>query len=270
MADLSAYEGRLAIVTGAGDGIGRMLAEGFAAAGMRVCVLDIREDAAQTVAESLGGGSFAVAADVSDRSSMEAASTAIKDRGEDVGLVWINAGVGLGASILEGSQRGIEWGYGVNVLGAIWSAQTLVPLLLESDGPGHVGVTASTASLRQPEAPLTLYGATKQATFAVGEALMCELEPRDIGVTILCPGLLNTDIWDAARARPERFGGPRSMDPSIAGTWREALSPDMMWPHIAETVATGGGYLTCATSDDTPQVFRDRAALIEAGMVVLS
>lgn len=270
MTDLSAYEGRLAVVTGAGDGIGKMLAEGFAEAGMRVCVLDIREEAARDVAASIGDAAFALAADVSDRASLEAAAGQIRETGEDVGIVWINAGVGVGASILDGSPRAVEWGYSVNVLGAIWSAQTLVPLLMEGERPVHVGVTASTAALRRPEAPMTLYAATKHATFGIGEALMSELEPHNIGVTLLCPGLLNTDIWDAARARPERFGGVRRMDPSVAEFWRKAPGPDMMWPHIARTVASGGGYLTCATSAETPQVFRDRAALIEAGLVDIS
>ena len=269
MIDLKDYQDRLAIVTGAGDGIGRMLALGFAELGMRVAVLDIREEAAEAVSNEIGAAAFPLSADVSDRSAMETVAERLNASDEKPVIIWINAGVGIGAPILGGNPRTVEWGYGVNVLGAIWTAQTLVPLLLESERPAHVGVTASSASIRQPDAPLTLYAATKQATFGVGEALRAELAPHNIPVTILCPGLLNTNIWDAARARPDRFGGPRSMDPSISGQWREALTPDLMWPHIKKNIAEGGGYLVCASEAKTPDDHRVRSDAIASSIVML-
>ena len=68
-------------------------------------------------------------------------------------------------------------------------------------------MTASSAALRAPTGDFPLYAATKHATFAVAEALQSEWAADGIGTTILCPGLLNTNIWNAARARPQRFGG---------------------------------------------------------------
>ncbi len=267
MTDLTAYAGRLALVTGAGDGIGAMLARGFAAAGLRVCVQDIRADAAERVAADIGAAAFPVVFDVSDREACVAAAQDLANRGESLALLWINAGVGVGAPLLTGSPRAVTWAYGVNVLGAIWTAQAFRPLLDTAAGPCHVGITASTAALRAPAGPFPLYAATKHGTLAVAEALRGELAADGIATTILCPGLLNTDIWDGARARPERFGGPVRMDPAIADPWRAAKGPDVMWPHIERSVAADGGYLVCATEADTETVFLERADAIRAGLV---
>lgn len=267
MGDLSDFEGKLALVTGAGDGIGEMLAKGFAAAGMRVCVQDIRGEAAERVASDIGGNAFPLIADVSDRDSLSGAVIELKERGEAISLLWINAGVGVGAPVLTGKTNAIEWGFGVNVLGVIWTAQAFRPLMPD-DGPRHVGITASTAALRKPEGAFPLYATTKHGTFAVAEALAGELAEEGIPTTILCPGLLNTDIWDGARARPDRYGGQRRMDPSIADNWRKAKHPKIMWPHIVSSIDEGGGYLVCATDDgETKAAFEARAAEISVSIV---
>ena len=261
------YSGKLAIVTGAGDGIGEMLARQLANSGMQVGVQDIRADAAQSVATSIGGGAFPLVFDVSDRDACLSAAETVRDRGP-LSLLWLNAGVGVGSPILKGKPNAIEWGFDVNVRGVIWTAQAFVPLMENAEGPRHVGITASSASLRSPEGDFPLYATTKHGTFAVGEALRGELAGQGIGTTILCPGLLNTKIWDGAKARPDRFGGARHMDPSISKMWDEAKSPDVMWPEIARTVGQGGGYLICSTDGgETKAAFEARAQEISSGIV---
>lgn len=139
---------------------------------------------------------------------------------------------------------------------------------MASDGARHVGFTASTAALRKPDGEFPLYATTKHCTFAFAEALAGELHTDGIQSTILCPGLLNTDIWDGARARPDRFGGERRMDPSISGMWRQAKDPIVMWPHIASKIDSGGGYLVCATDGgETKDVFEERAREIGASFI---
>lgn len=266
MTKLGNYAGRIAMVTGAGDGIGKMLAIKLAEAGLTVCVQDIREEAAATVALEIGGGAFSMAFDISDRDAVARAATRFSDDHGNLAMLWINAGVGVGASILEGKPDQVRWAYDVNVLGAIWTAQCFVPLL--KGDPCHVGITASTAALRQPEGDFPLYAATKHGTMAVAEALRGELAAKDIETTILCPGLLNTEIWDGAKARPERFGGERRMDPKIAGMWRQAKTPEAMWPDIERVMAAGGGTLVCATDDgDTRSAMRERMDAIGNGLV---
>ena len=267
MTDLSAYAGKTALVTGAGDGIGEMLAKGLAGLGMRVGVLDIRAEAAERVAGEIGDGAFALTADVSDRDVLIATAEEVRRRGQGLSLLWINAGAGVGANLISGKPAVIEWAYSVNVLGVIWTAQAFVPLLRETEGARHLGITASTASLRDPDMPLTLYGATKQGCFAVAEGLRNELAEEGIETTILCPGFLNTNIWDGGRARPDRFGGPRHMDPAIGQPWREAKTPEVMWPHIEQTLLTGGGYLVCNTKEQVREVHAARYKAISEAFV---
>ena len=264
---LEAYKGKLAIVTGAGDGIGEMLARKFADAGMTVGVQDIRADAAERVASEIGDGAFPIVFDVSDRQATLESAEAVKARGP-LSLLWINAGGGGGSPILTGKANAIEWGFDVNVRGVIWTAQAFVPLMSDATGPRHVGITASTAALRHPEGAFPLYATTKHATFAVGEALRGELESQGIETTILCPGLLNTKIWDGAKARPDRFGGVRHMDPSMSKMWDEAKTPDVMWPQIERVIGEGGGYLVCATDNgDTKAAYQARTTQIADSIV---
>jgi NAD(P)-dependent dehydrogenase (short-subunit alcohol dehydrogenase family) len=243
---MNPYFGKLALVTGAGDGIGAMLARGFAQWGMRVAVADIRIDAAAAVANQLGNGAFPLVFDVSDRDECFEAAKTLKAEGDLLSLLWVNAGAGVGSGLVEGRPSFIEWAMSVNLLGPVWTLQAFAPLLVDS-GLRHVGFTASTASLRQPEAQLSLYHVSKMAAFAAMDGMKAELAAKGVASTILFPGLLNTNIWDGARARPERFGGPRNMDSSISDRWTKAKDPALMWPHIERVVLSGGGYLTCAT-----------------------
>ncbi|MEM1150402.1 MAG: SDR family oxidoreductase, partial [Pseudomonadota bacterium] len=268
--DLAAFEGRLGVVTGAGDGIGAMLARGLADAGMVVCVQDIREDAAGRVAEEIGGGAFPLAFDVSDRDACLAAADTLKARGAPLSLLWANAGVGVGSPVLKGKPHQIEWAFGVNVLGVVWTCQAFVPLMVDMRGPRHVGFTASSAALTAPEGDFPLYALSKHGTFAMADALSRELAKDGIPSTILCPGLFNSEIWDGAKARPERFGGPRRMDPKISGMWRNAKDPAAMWPAIAANIAAGGGLLVCdpgAEGRPIGDLSRDRADWIARSIV---
>jgi NAD(P)-dependent dehydrogenase (short-subunit alcohol dehydrogenase family) len=268
MAIIPEYRGRWALITGAGDGIGRALALGFAAEGLNIVALDIRADAAQTVASearALGVQARVMAADVSDRDAILRAGQELISANHVPSILWVNAGVGAGASLIEGSQRAIEWAMSVNVLGVAWTAQAFIPAMLKLDGPRHVGVTASSASIVDVQGPYTLYAASKHATAAFAEALAAELKPKGIGTTILYPGLLNTNIWNAARARPDRFGGITLMPDAAGERWRQAQTPDIVVGPTLRTIAKGGGRAVVATDDQTLPLFEARMAAIKAG-----
>lgn len=255
MAELSAYRGQWLVVTGGADGIGLALARAFGDQGLKAALIDIRKERAEEAAGELqaaGIEALGFGADVSDRASIGAAADELASQGIIPRLLWINAGVAAGASVLNAPQNAVEWTFDVNVLGAMWTAQAFVPRMIAQGGPAHVGITASSAAYAPPAAPFTLYSISKHATMAVGEALMAELAPQGIGVTIFSPGVLNTTIWDGAKARPERFGGIRHRPHESGERWRAAPSPADTMPYVLDCVARGGGY--CG-------VFTERVAL---------
>ena len=271
MAAFAPAPGSWAIITGAGSGIGRMLALHFAAKGLRIAALDISADSAsETLAlvEAAGGSGRADACDVSDEAAVKALAVRMAADGIVPSLLWINAGVGSAETVGQGKPGVIRWLYEVNVLGAIWTAQAFLPLLRANAGASrHVGVTASSASVVPVQGPFTLYAHTKQATAAVGEALTAELAEEGIGVTILCPGILNTEIWNSGRARPERFGGARSMPEEAGAHWREQPGPEVLAGPIETVLAEGGGWCIVPTQDNrTERLMTERHAAQKLGV----
>jgi NAD(P)-dependent dehydrogenase (short-subunit alcohol dehydrogenase family) len=199
-------QGKVAVITGGASGIGRAVADKAAAEGMRIVLGDIEsgplklavDDLTSTGAEVLG-----VVTDVSDRASVEALRDAALERFGAVHLVHNNAGIGIGGPIWEVTEEDWRWILGVNLWGVIHGVATFTPLLLEQ-GEGHIVNTASIAGLIV--APfLGPYNATKQAVVAISETLFKDLQAvaAPIGVSVLCPGFVQTRIAESERNRPE-------------------------------------------------------------------
>ncbi|QLC20995.1 SDR family NAD(P)-dependent oxidoreductase [Parasphingopyxis sp. CP4] len=250
-----------ALVTGAADGIGLALADSFAAAGANMVLVDIRDEALESATAQLskhGVEIRAEMADVSDREAMIDLAARLAAGGIVPRMLWINAGVGAAARLSDGKEKAIRWVYDVNLFGTIWTAQAFIPAMRELDASAHIGVTASSATLVPVDGPFPLYAASKYATAAVGEGLMSELADSEIGVTILCPGLLNTGIWNSGRARPDRFGGARELDDSAGEYWHQAKTPDILAAPVKETVESGGGWCVVQTEPGTRDAFDGR------------
>ncbi|WP_298304612.1 SDR family oxidoreductase [uncultured Erythrobacter sp.] len=243
--------GDWAVITGAGRGIGRWLAQHFAAKGMRICALDIDAYEAEETARLCGNDARAHGCDVSDRRETERVAEKLIAQGIEPSLLWINAGVGSADTLSGAKAKSIDWLMGVNVMGPMHTARAWLPVLKARKGARHVGITASSASVTPVSGPFTLYATTKQMTAAIGEALMAELAEDDIGVTILCPGILNTQIWNAAQARPERFGGARNAPDELGDHWRAQPGPEVLERGVDETLANGGGWCIIPTETDT-------------------
>lgn len=211
--------GRVAVVTGAASGIGFGLAERFATEGMRVVMADIEEPALAEAADVLAGRGaevLPVAADVSQADQVDA----LRDRSLKafgaVHVVCNNAGVaGLTGTVWELSTADWEWVLGVNLWGVINGIRSFMPVLLEQDA-GHVVNTASVAGLIV--GTLGSYSVSKHGVVALSEALYLQLQQHGphIGVSVLCPGWVKTQILDAERNRPERLGTSRQADPTEA------------------------------------------------------
>lgn len=204
--------GRVAIVTAGGSGIGRGVALALAGAGARVVVADVVGERASAVAaevEAAGSQGLGVACDVAADGSFEALRDATLDRFGQIDIVHNNVGViasGLPEAIpVEAWRRIVE----VNLMSVVRSNLVFVPLLLER-GDGHLLFTASTNPLFPYSYDRLPYTATKGAVVALVESLALYLKPRGVGVSLLCPGPVATNIGEQIRSygEPQPVRGP--------------------------------------------------------------
>lgn len=264
--------GTCAVITGGADGIGLGLARALARREVRLCLIDIRADAVEAAASGLratGAAAQGFAADVSDADAVAAVAHAASTAMGDIHQLWVNAGVGIAGTLTDASRRGIDWVYAVNVAGAINTVRSFLPLVAKATGVRHVAFTASSNTLgRVGPGPLAVYAASKWATLGIAEAVAGEASALGIGATIFCPGLLNTRIWDGARARPERFGGPAHMPDETGEMWRaQGMSVDWACEEAVKAVERNQPY--CAPVDrHSVDDFEARVAAVRAGFVV--
>ena len=199
-------QGKVAVITGGASGIGRAVADKAVTKGMKIVLGDIEEGPLKAAVDNLtssGAEVLGVATDVSDRASVEALRDAALERFGAVHLVHNNAGIGLGGPIWEVTEEDWRWILGVNLWGVIHGVATFTPLLLEQ-GEGHIVNTASIAGIIV--APfLGPYNATKQAVVAISETLFKDLQTvaAPVGVSVLCPGFVQTRIAESDRNRPD-------------------------------------------------------------------
>ena len=199
-------EGKVAVVTGAASGIGRALVDRFAAAGMRVVLADVEEEAlakAEAEVQSTGAETLAVVTDVSDRQSVDALRAAVDERFGATHVLCNNAGVsgGMGA-LWETTEKDWAWVLGVNLMGVVHGIQAFVPGMVERGEPGHVVNTASVLGLATGGG--SIYGVSKHAVTRLTEGLWYDLKAAGapIGVSVLCPGMIATNIIGSGRNRP--------------------------------------------------------------------
>jgi len=193
---LQELDGKVAVITGGGSGIGASLARACAAEGMRVVVVDVSgERAASVAAELPDGTAVARAVDVSDAASVEALADFAFDTFGAVHLLCNNAGVSPAGRIWDFTDDEWRWLLGVNVHGVANGIRSFVPRMIEQ-GEGHIVNTGSGASFVSTPR-LGPYCATKHAIVGLSEALRYEIDGTGIGVSVLVPAGVNTNIGDS-------------------------------------------------------------------------
>ena len=209
---MKTLKGRVAVVTGAASGIGRAMAERFAAEGMKVVLADVEVEPLSRAERSLRSAEaevLAVPTDVSKGDQVDHLAQKAREAYGGVHVVCNNAGVGAtsGAPFWEMTRADWEWVLGVNLWGVINGMRTFTPLLLEQE-EGHIVNTASMAGLNT-SAPgsMGVYSVSKHAVVALSESLQVSLSIRraNVGVSVLCPAWVRTNISESVRNRPAEY-----------------------------------------------------------------
>jgi NAD(P)-dependent dehydrogenase (short-subunit alcohol dehydrogenase family) len=239
-------QGQVAVVTGGGSGIGLALANRFASAGLHVVLADVQQDALATAkAEVEGHGVhvLTVPTDVSKEADVQALAAATLERFGAVHVVCNNAGVAGRSDPWFGPLSSWEWVMGVNFWGVVHGCRTFLPHLV---GGGHIVNTASIAGLYPGFA--ASYDASKHAVVAMTESLYTTVTSAGlpIGVSVLCPGWVRTQILESDRNWPASMGELPPSDPAADVTRRhiekaiaEGRTPASVADAVADAVTAG-------------------------------
>lgn len=208
--------GKVAFVTGGASGLGLSMVRAFAAAGMKVVAADIEQQALDAVTEefSRSSGSFSgsngevlcIRLDVTDRDAMARAADAAEAAFGRIHVVCNNAGVGVGGAVDDMSYEDWDWVLNVNINGVVNGVRTFVDRIKAHGEGGHFVNTASMAGhLAGPN--MSVYNTSKYAVVGLSETMRVDLAAKGIGVSVLCPGVVRTNIFTSGRNRPAELAG---------------------------------------------------------------
>ena len=202
------FNGKVVVITGAASGIGRAVARAFAENGARLHLVDIDADGLKSLAAELDAAAHVV--DCTKAKAIEALADEVFAAEGRVDVLCNNAGVVCGGPVEEISLKDWRWVIDVNLWGVIHGVRAFVPRMLKQGSESHVVNTASMAGL-VPFPFVAPYVASKSAVAGLSEALDCELAPRGIRVSALCPGAVKTNVMKAGRLK-------------LPGTWTERIT----------------------------------------------
>jgi NAD(P)-dependent dehydrogenase (short-subunit alcohol dehydrogenase family) len=233
--------GTVAVVTGAASGIGLGIAGALVAAGAHVVIADIELDKATAAAGSLPeGAALGVRCDVTDRADVERLADESWRHFGHVDLVVNNAGVFPPlARVLDIAEADARWVLEVNLMGVWFGSSLFGKRFVEQGTPAHIVNVGSENSLGVPHTMAGFYTASKHAVLGLSDVLRREL-PDHVGVSVLCPGMVATALQDAARNRPERFGGPA---PSGRAASDAGMRPAEVGRRTVEGIRRGEFYI---------------------------
>ncbi|MGF7239550.1 MAG: SDR family NAD(P)-dependent oxidoreductase [Frankia sp.] len=237
-------KGRGAVIVGGGSGIGRGIALSLADEGARVLVADINAENADAAREEIvlrGGEAFAASVDATDPASLAALAARAAEDLDRVHVLVNTVGVHTNAPVTTSSEQVWAWFVEFHLMAAVRVVGAFLPLLRGHDDGSHIVLTSSMAGLVALSAEETggtntgVYTALKHAVVGYGDMLRHEVAADGIGVSVLCPGGVMTNLVSTtARNRPERFGGPMA-DP-LAG---RTISPGALPPGIKSVEVVG-------------------------------
>jgi NAD(P)-dependent dehydrogenase (short-subunit alcohol dehydrogenase family) len=240
---------KVAFIPGGASGIGLGIAGAFLDAGMRAVLADLRQDHIdEAMAEFTRRGHskhvHAIRLDVTDRDAMAAAADETERVFGKVHVLVNNAGVGITGPFAGITYADWDFGLAVNLGGVINGLQTFLPRIRAHGEGGHIVSTASLAALVPMPAAFVTYVAAKSAVVAISETIRGELAPDDIGVSVLCPGPVRTNIHEVAVNRPAKFG--------VGAAFRQAeqAGAGVVFPSMMEPAEVGALVLKAVRNNE--------------------
>jgi NAD(P)-dependent dehydrogenase (short-subunit alcohol dehydrogenase family) len=259
--------GRVAVITGGASGIGLATARCLAREKMRMVLADIQQDALDVAVEeiqSLGAETLGVRIDVGDLDQVKALADTTVTHFGGAHLIFNNAGVAVFGPIQEMKHEDWEWVLRVDLWGVIHGVEAFVPRMIAQNQGGHIVNTASFAGL-VPNEGLGVYCVAKYGVVALSECLHRDLRPHSIGVSVLCPMVLQTNIERSERNRPAELGGPQASRPrnaqEQANLRGRVLSPEFAAEKVVQAVKKGELYIH--THDEARPFIRRRFERID-------
>jgi NAD(P)-dependent dehydrogenase (short-subunit alcohol dehydrogenase family) len=203
--------GKVAFITGGASGIGLGIAGAFVGVGMNVVLADLRQDHIDEALASFNragraGSVHAIRVDVTDRAAMTAACLETEKVFGKIHVLVNNAGIGIQGPFNGVTYEDWDFGLAVNLGGVVNGLQTFLPRIRAHGEGGHIVNTASLAALVPMPAQYVIYVTAKAAVVALSESIRGELMQENIGVSVLCPGPIKTNIGELAKNRPAKFG----------------------------------------------------------------
>ena len=201
--------GKVAFITGGASGLGLAMAKSFTGAGMKVAIADIEDsalEAAQAHFSDSNADVITLKVDVTDRDALEEAAKETEAAFDKIHVVCNNAGVAISGNIKDATYRDWDWLMGVNLDGVINGMQVFTNRIIDHGEGGHIVNTASMAGMAGVQG-LSVYNTSKFAVVGLSEAAVHDLAHFNVGVSVLCPGFVNTGIYSSERNRPDSLGG---------------------------------------------------------------
>jgi len=260
------FKGRVAVVTGGGSGIGEAMAKAFAREGSKVVLVDLDRDRMARVEKEIaaaGGQAIGMVADVTKLDAMEAVAKRTIDHFGAVHIVCNNAGVGVFGPIVNATHKDWEWVMNVNFWGVVHGIEAFVPRLIAQKQGGHIVNTASMAGLAGMPG-LGIYCASKFAVVGITESLQRELKSEGIGVSVLCPMIVNTNINTSERNRPEEMRNPGAQRETLGemnATFSRVIEPSAVGDMVVKGIREKALYIL--THGESREPLRRRAERLD-------
>jgi NAD(P)-dependent dehydrogenase (short-subunit alcohol dehydrogenase family) len=211
---------KVAFITGGASGLGLAMAKSFGREGMKVMIADIDEKSLTAAVKELRDSQVradGVICDVTERNSVRNAALKTIATFGKVHVVCNNAGVAVGGPMGTVSERDWDWIMDVNLMGVVYGMETFAPLIESHGEGGHFVNTASMAGMMGVP-NMEPYCATKFAVVAMTEGWAAQLAPKNIGVSALCPGFVQTKIHESERNKPSRYGSSSTVSSGLGDT----------------------------------------------------